>query len=76
MKSHFDRIGRTITVQKAKRQCLDKKPFPSRNAARDKAARRALAYPDEPHQHPYRCTVCGGWHLTSRPKNQHSQGTA
>lgn len=66
MKSGFDRIGHTVTVEAAHRQCLDKKPYASKNKARDAAARNKRIRPDSPVQRPYRCTLCHRYHLTSQ----------
>lgn len=74
MKSGFDRIGRTVTVEAAKRQCLDKRRYDSRNAARDRAAHIAKKFKDSKPQRPYRCTLCGDWHLTSAIPNGLRQG--
>lgn len=61
----YDALGRTVTPQQAHRACWDKRSFPGRPAARD-AASKALKYKDGPqHLHPYRCHLCGLWHLTS-----------
>lgn len=65
MKSGFDRIGRTVTVEFAKRSCLDKVSYPSRNVARDRATRMGAKYPGSLPQKPYRCTICGHFHLTT-----------
>lgn len=69
MKSGFERIGRGVTVEQAKRSCLDKKRYDSRNAARDRAAFIAKKYPDSAPQRPYRCTLCGDFHLTTSVPN-------
>lgn len=69
MKSGFDRIGHTVTVEQAKRSCLDKVGYPSRNAARDRARFLSKKYPDSQLQRPYRCTLCGGFHLTTKTPN-------
>lgn len=63
MKSHFERIGRTVTVETAHRSCLDKRRYESRNHARDASKRNARKYPSDKPQRPYRCT---GFHLTSQ----------
>lgn len=64
MKHHgIERIGRTVSVNKAARQCLDKKRYDSRNKARDRAAMYLRDGKCE--QAPYRCTLCGGWHLAT-----------
>lgn len=58
---HQDRIGVSVTLAFAKRSCLDKTRYASRNEARDKAARQknhGLSAKE-----PYRCTLCDGWHL-------------
>jgi hypothetical protein len=54
VKSGFDRIGHTVTVEAAHRQCLDKKPYASKNKARDAAGRNKRIRPDSPVQRPYR----------------------
>lgn len=64
MRAGFDRIGRDVGLSQAKAQCLDKRKFDSRNAARDKAALLAKRHPEWEPQFPYRCTLCHGWHLT------------
>lgn len=74
MKSGFDRIGHTVTVEHAKRSCLDKARYDSRNAARDRAAYFARRFPDQAPQRPYRCTLCGDFHLTT--KKQDGRGKA
>ena len=66
MKSGFDRIGHTVTVEHAKRSCLDKVRYDSRNAARDRARFLAKKYPDSGKLRPYRCTICGDFHLTTK----------
>lgn len=64
MKAGFDRIGREVSLEKAKRSCLDKRRYDSRTDARDKAARQFKSNPEHGIQRPYRCTLCGGYHLT------------
>lgn len=66
MKSGFDRIGHTVTQTAAKRSCLEKIRYPSRNHARDAAAKNGKRYP-ETARWIYRCTLCHGFHLTSKP---------
>jgi hypothetical protein len=66
MRSGFDRIGRTVTVEHAVRSCLDKVRYGSRNDARDRATKIAHKFPDSKPQRPYRCTLCGDWHLTTK----------
>lgn len=69
MKSGFDRIGHTVTVEQAKRSCLDKVSYDSRNAARDRAAYLGKRFPGQLPQKPYRCSICHGFHLTTiRPR--------
>jgi hypothetical protein len=67
MKSGMERIGRTVTLEVAKRSCLDKKSFPSRNDARDAAAKNGKRFGPAAAKYWYRCTLCSGWHLTSSP---------
>jgi hypothetical protein len=59
----IERIGRTISVYAAKRSCLDKRRYPSRNHARDAAARNLKRGWGA--CKPYQCSICGGWHLTT-----------
>lgn len=66
MKSGFERIGRTVTLEAAHRSCLDKKKYTNKNKARDSAARNRRLRPESLPQRPYRCTLCGNWHLTSQ----------
>ncbi len=66
MKSGFDRIGDTVSVESAKRSCLDKIAYPSKNKARDRATKLAQQHPDSRPQRPYRCTLCHKFHLTSK----------
>lgn len=65
MKSHFDRIGHDVSVQQARRSCLDKCRYESRNAARDRSRFLLKKYPASLPTRPYRCTLCSGWHLAS-----------
>lgn len=74
MKSGYERIGRSITVEFAQRSCLDKKKYPSRNRARDSAARGKRLRPDSLPQRPYRCTICGNFHLTSQVPARAAKG--
>lgn len=67
MKSGFERIGRGVSLQRAVRSCLDKKPYASRNHARDAAARNVKQFGETAARYWYKCTLCGGFHLTSRP---------
>lgn len=64
MKTGMDLLGREIPMTKAKRMCLDKRQFETRNEARDFAIRgfRQLAHT---RQKPYRCRLCGKFHLST-----------
>lgn len=64
MKSGFDRIGFSVTPEHAKRSCLDKRPYGSRNIARDAATKNEKRYGLV--FRPYRCSICGYFHLTTR----------
>jgi len=68
MHQGYERIGRSVTLQAAKRQCLDKVRYGSRNIARDAAARKANKHPDWEPLRPYGCTICKGFHLTTQAK--------
>jgi hypothetical protein len=65
MKSGFDRIGHDVTIEHAKRSCLDKRKYDGRNEARNEAVKLAKRH-GTPKMRPYRCTLCGGFHLTSK----------
>lgn len=67
MRSGYDRIGRGVSEQQARRQCLDKRRFESRNAARDTAARNLERFGKLAATFVYKCTLCHGWHLTRKP---------
>lgn len=67
MKQGYERIGRSVHIAQAKRACLNKKRFSSRNEARDKAARQSNSSPEWYPARPYKCTLCGGFHLTTIP---------
>jgi hypothetical protein len=64
MRAGFDRIGRTVTVKQANRQCLGKRRYASKNEARDEASKSAKRHPEWERLHPYGCTICGGYHLS------------
>ena len=66
VRSGIERIGRTVTVEAAQKGCFGKVRYDSRNAARDRATKYRKKYPDEPKQRPYRCTLCGAFHLTTQ----------
>lgn len=67
MRKGFERLGREIQVGRAKRMCLEKKPFDSRNEARDFGI-RGEKYRGHTTQEPYHCRLCGKFHLaTVRP---------
>lgn len=69
MRSGYDRIGRSVTIEHAKRSCLDKRPYQSRNMARDAAAKNLRTFGTA--TKPYRCTLCGLFHLTTiRPRGK------
>lgn len=70
---NIERLGRQITVERAQRGCFDKKMFQTRNQARDWAIVGAKKYGNSALE-PYRCHLCGHWHLTKLPKN--AQGAA
>jgi hypothetical protein len=70
MRSGYERIGRTVKLAVAQRSCLDKRRYSSRNDARDAAAKHQVRLVGSADQRPYRCTLCGGFHLaTIKPKN-------
>lgn len=64
----IQRLGKDFTAATAQRQCFQKKLFHSRNAARDFNARMEATLQDHKPQTPYRCQICGEWHLTSLTK--------
>lgn len=64
----IQRLGKDFTAEAAKRSCFEKRRFDSSNAARDFNARLSKAIPLRNPQTPYKCQVCGKWHLTSLDK--------
>jgi hypothetical protein len=66
MKRGMDQIGRTVTLEKAKRGCLEKYRYESKNAARDAAVRVERKRPEWGPMRPYRCGLCDGYHLTTK----------
>lgn len=70
MRTGFDRIGHTITEKQARKGCLDKHPYDSRNDARDHAAKLAKCHPEWAELRPYRCTICHGYHLTTSTRHK------
>jgi hypothetical protein len=64
MRAGFDRIGREVSEQQARRGCFEKRRFATRNQARDRAAQLAKK-PQTPPLFHYRCNLCHGFHLTS-----------
>ncbi len=77
MKHRFERVGRDIPVERAVRGCFDKKVFDSRNAARDWAAGSKKRFGEASRgNEPYRCHVCGKWHLTSLSKEAQAKARA
>lgn len=71
----FDRIGREIPVDRAVAGCFNKKPFDSKNSARDWAARGKKKY-GHCAEDPYKCHICGRWHLTSLNKDKQAKARA
>lgn len=51
-------VGMTWAAWKKTRTCTQKRRYDHEGQARREAHQRGLAY--------YKCTVCDGWHLTSR----------
>ncbi|MGE0349825.1 hypothetical protein [Hydrogenophaga sp.] len=73
MKRGMERLGRDISIERAKRGCFQKKMFKTRNQARDWAIVGQKKHGNAATE-PYRCHLCGHWHLTKLPKN--AQGKA
>lgn len=69
MKPRMERLGREIDVQKAQRMCFDKKPYKSKNIARDSQSKRSKKYGPSSGS-TYKCPICGMWHLTSLEKEE------
>ena len=59
----FDRERRR--GQERERQCQEKRAFASEAEARSVAAADRAQYGDR--FYPYRCDLCGDWHLTRQP---------
>lgn len=51
--------------QERERQCREKRAFTSEAEARSVAAADRAQYGDR--FYPYRCDLCGDWHLTRQP---------
>lgn len=68
MRDGIERVGRDIAPERAERGCFKKRVFDTRNEARDWQIRNMKRHPDNKPAHPYRCGVCGHWHLTTQPK--------
>lgn len=66
----YRQLGRGVSVERAVRGCLGKRRFDSRNAARDGATTQRKLHPEFLPLHPYRCSICGGFHLTTKPKRK------
>lgn len=71
----FERVGREIPVDRAVSGCFEKKPFDSRNQARDWAARGTKLYGHAASE-PYKCHICGRYHLTSLDKTKQAKARA
>lgn len=67
MRAGMELLGREISPELGKRMCLDKKQFYTRNEARDFAS-RGFRQLDHTHQKPYKCRLCGYFHLTTVSK--------
>lgn len=62
MKQGIERIGRTVPLGRAKRSCLDKRSYSSRNKARDKAAKfKAQGWAEQARRTAARCAANGIW---------------
>lgn len=75
MKKGIERLGRDITMERAQRGCFGKKPFDSRNAARDWSKVGVKMFGNAATE-PYHCHVCGRWHLTKLDKQGQSVARA
>jgi len=77
MKKGFERVGRSIPVERAMRGCFDKKVFDSKNQERDWAAGSKKRFGEASRgTEPYHCHVCGKWHLTKLSKQGQSAARA
>lgn len=68
----FERVGRQISTERAVRGCFDKRTYDTKNQARDHGKRAEKTH-NNPPMEPYKCHVCGLWHLTSLRKEQQAQ---
>jgi hypothetical protein len=68
MKKGMERLGREISAQTAKKMCFQKLRFQTKNDARDFAIRGAKDHGRDKPLSPYRCALCGLFHLTSLNK--------
>ncbi len=67
MRTGLDRLGREVPTARGNRMCLEKRQFLTRNAARDFSIKGVKNYANAP-QEPYRCGLCGKFHLTTIKK--------
>jgi hypothetical protein len=67
MFKRMEKLGREIPLPQAERMCLTKQRFHSKNEARDYGLYAAKKHNCGPIT-PYRCELCGLYHLTSIPK--------
>lgn len=59
------KLGKEIPVHRAEKQCFQKKLFMTKNKARDWGIHMQKTYGGAL-QAPYKCPVCGNYHLTSQ----------
>jgi len=60
----MDRLGFEVPAAKGRRMCLEKRQFLTKNAARDFSIKGVKHY-DNSVQQPYRCGLCGKFHLAT-----------
>lgn len=67
MRTGMERLGREVSAARGKRMCLEKRQFLTSNAARDFSIRGTKRY-EHTTQKPYKCGLCGKFHLATVTK--------
>lgn len=69
MRKGMDKLGVVIALPQAQKMCLTKKRFLTKNEARDWGIHIAKKHGCAL-QHPYRCELCGKYHVSGLPKEE------
>ena len=69
MRKGMDKLGVSIALPQAEKMCLSKKIFDTKNAARDWGIHITKKYGCAL-QSPYRCELCGKYHVSQIPRDE------